>query len=438
MHKKILLLSASLFYGAFFIFSIHPALAGPSCLLDGGGVGSCTDSNLIQCTSNTVSRTPLTPCPNQGFCCVSEDISNSNPDTSPSPSTAATCLTTDQQTGTCTAGVSPPLMAPACPSDTWESTSLISRCANGGRCCINGMSNKTCTSTDGRTGTCTSSGTSLTCPEGQEPAITSDTSCPHCCVTKKESDGTECRDKNGTCVSNSLSGGSNCGQLVPVSEFSCGSYSTCCMTIANRDKVFPPGTDTNSQLPETDFQKCKNKCYASGQIANPNISLSDCVQNCQKKYPTAAINNTTPYTGYSGGIVPCGSGNNKSGACTLCDLIVGFKKIISWGSGVLIALSLFGIFVSGVLYIVSSGSEQLTGQAKKFLAASLTGFAIFLMAWLIVNVVMWILAFNVSSIGITGGDSWYKFTCTNTYPTSATPADQTGQKISNPVDYNGD
>lgn len=155
--------------------------------------------------------------------------------------------------------------------------------------------------------------------------------------------------------------------------------------------------------------------------------------------PILTIDNPKKITsGYSGGIVPCGSGNNKSGACTLCDLIVGFKNIISWGSGVLIALSLFGIFVSGVLYIVSSGSEQLTGQAKKFLAASLTGFAIFLMAWLIVNVVMWILAFNVSSIGITGGDSWYKFTCTNTYPTSATPADQTGQKISNPVDYNGD
>ena len=138
--------------------------------------------------------------------------------------------------------------------------------------------------------------------------------------------------------------------------------------------------------------------------------MSDASGNC---IPTLDINanktTATPATSTSTGLVPCGHGDSPANACTLCFFIIGFKNIISFALTLLITVSLVGIFISGVMYIVSSGTALLE-QAKKFLAASLTGFAIVLAAWLIVNVVMWAISFD-TNVGI-GKTNWYTFTCT--------------------------
>jgi hypothetical protein len=86
------------------------------------------------------------------------------------------------------------------------------------------------------------------------------------------------------------------------------------------------------------------------------------------------------------GIVPCGE-NGKP--CTLCDLIIGFHNLINWGKNILVTVTMVAIFLSGILYVVSTGSEKIITKAKSFLAASLTGFAITLAAWLIVNTVIY-------------------------------------------------
>ncbi len=109
------------------------------------------------------------------------------------------------------------------------------------------------------------------------------------------------------------------------------------------------------------------------------------------------------------GIVPCGQGSNKANACTLCDLIVGVKNVIDFGMEILISVAAVGVFIAGVMYVISSGNEQMVTTAKNFLSASLIGFTVVLSAWLIVNVVMWILVAN-GNLGV-GATNWYTFTC---------------------------
>ena len=100
---------------------------------------------------------------------------------------------------------------------------------------------------------------------------------------------------------------------------------------------------------------------------------------------------------FAQGLIPCGHGSASSDACTLCDFIVGFYNLIHFGLELLITVTVVGIFIAGVMYIVSAGNEQLITKAKTFLSASLVGFTIVLTAWLLVNVAMWALSFNTST-----------------------------------------
>ena len=107
------------------------------------------------------------------------------------------------------------------------------------------------------------------------------------------------------------------------------------------------------------------------------------------------------------GLVPCG-GTGQS-ACTLCDLIVGIYNIFDWFKSILIYLSIVAIFIAGIMYVISSGDEEMMKRAKSFLSTSLMGFTIVLCAWLIVNITMWALSAN-ENIGI-GQKSWSEFDC---------------------------
>ncbi len=106
------------------------------------------------------------------------------------------------------------------------------------------------------------------------------------------------------------------------------------------------------------------------------------------------------------GLVPCG--NNGDNPCTICDLIVGVKNVINYGTGILISICVLIIIVAGIIYIVSAGDSGLMEKAKSALKAAIVGFAIFVCAWLIVNVIIRILAVNFSEIGIT---DWNTIVC---------------------------
>ncbi len=132
-----------------------------------------------------------------------------------------------------------------------------------------------------------------------------------------------------------------------------------------------------------------------------------------------------PIFSANAGLVPCGLSNDDSSTpnikedqpCTLCHLIIGIQNIVSFGLKLLITVAAVGIFISGVMYIISSGSEEMMKNAKAFLTASLTGFTITLMAWFFVYTVMWILSADPESITdpnekvLIERKAWNKFEC---------------------------
>jgi hypothetical protein len=126
------------------------------------------------------------------------------------------------------------------------------------------------------------------------------------------------------------------------------------------------------------------------------------------------------------GLIPCGFSDNDP--CTLCHFLVGFKGILDWGMKILITLSITAISIAGVMYVISSGSPEISKQAKSFVTSVLIGFALMLGAWLIVNTTFWI--FSAKKEGAEGafgleGKSWNSFTCSTV--SSSTGATTTGQ-----------
>jgi hypothetical protein len=134
------------------------------------------------------------------------------------------------------------------------------------------------------------------------------------------------------------------------------------------------------------------------------------------------------------GLIPCGltyndpaTDFNEKAPCTLCHLIVGTYNIFNWFKTILVIAALVAIFVGGVMYIVSAGSEQAITTAKAVLKNSLYGFVFVLIAWLCIYTVMWILSVkgtdntdltnkdNFLGIGKTG---WTEFTCSTTSSTT--------------------
>lgn len=125
---------------------------------------------------------------------------------------------------------------------------------------------------------------------------------------------------------------------------------------------------------------------------------------------------------HAAGLVPCGNNADGSDRCNLCYLIVGFHGLVTFLLGLLVTVALAGIFFAGVMYIVSAGDEGMMTTAKNFARASVTGFAVVLGAWLIVNVVMWAMSAR-TDLGISQSN-WYTFNCSTTNSTSPsnTPA----------------
>lgn len=118
------------------------------------------------------------------------------------------------------------------------------------------------------------------------------------------------------------------------------------------------------------------------------------------------------------GIVPCGRNTGTAeemAPCTLCHLVVGFQRLVQYGTYMVVTLALVGIFFAGVMYIVSTGDENMMTRAKGFLKVSLIGFAVVIGGWLIVNVTMWVLGARETSDegGVLGIKivKWNQFTC---------------------------
>lgn len=113
------------------------------------------------------------------------------------------------------------------------------------------------------------------------------------------------------------------------------------------------------------------------------------------------------------GLVPCGRVTGIAGEtspCTLCHFILGFQRLVQYGLYMVTTLAFVGIFLAGVTYTISSGSSEMVTTAKRFLTGTLTGFAIVLGAWFIINITLWAVAAK-GNLGIERAQSWWQFKC---------------------------
>lgn len=118
----------------------------------------------------------------------------------------------------------------------------------------------------------------------------------------------------------------------------------------------------------------------------------------------------SPFLVEAAGLVPCG-GNNEE-MCTLCHLIIGIKGLIDWGFTILVFIALLAIVIAGIMYIVSAGSDQEMEKAKNMVKQTLTGVAIILGAWLLINTTFLLLG-KKGNLGI-GVTDWNSFSCITT------------------------
>jgi hypothetical protein len=108
-------------------------------------------------------------------------------------------------------------------------------------------------------------------------------------------------------------------------------------------------------------------------------------------------------------LVPCGGLNDP---CTLCHFVIGFHNLVQYGLYWVITFALVGIFISGVMYILSSGDEAMITKAKVFMKSCLIGFVVVAGAWMIVNTALTVLS-SKGDLGV-GATNWYTFNCNAT------------------------
>jgi hypothetical protein len=78
--------------------------------------------------------------------------------------------------------------------------------------------------------------------------------------------------------------------------------------------------------------------------------------------------------------------------CTLCDLFKTGQNILNFmvspQGGLVFVLSVIGIMIGGILILVSGANQQLYAKGVFALKAAVTGLAIALAAWVIINTIL--------------------------------------------------
>ncbi|MBM3256007.1 MAG: hypothetical protein FJZ04_00860 [Candidatus Moranbacteria bacterium] len=100
------------------------------------------------------------------------------------------------------------------------------------------------------------------------------------------------------------------------------------------------------------------------------------------------------------GLVPC-----KLSECTFCDLFSLLERIFYWLLSLAFVVAVLFTVISGFLYIVSVGDQNVMGMAKEGLKYSIIGFVICLTCWLAVHIVYILLGYS--------GESWWQIDCQN-------------------------
>lgn len=112
------------------------------------------------------------------------------------------------------------------------------------------------------------------------------------------------------------------------------------------------------------------------------------------------------------GLVPCGrsfddnqTSWNERDECTLCHFFLMGQRIFSYLLNFLAIITLLMGVVVGYMFFAGSFSPEAITNAKKALTTTLLGFALVIIAWVVIFTVGHILGWSAEN-------SWWQITCT--------------------------
>ena len=337
--------------------------------------------------------------------------------------------------GECTAGLfctdTAKFEASAKSGTSCESNTLLKRCCvpkvTGGACdaaqcktiasCSGSIdSTKSCSGTSNM---CCSESTASSCPSGI--CVNDEGSCTNGVDETGSCTGQVCCKAAGTsCSGKDSSGAAQTGTCSTTATCSSGTALTSATGCSSGKACCYSGSTTVEKCVEDQGGTCEMVASCTGTP----LGQFDCStgQTCCKTQvdPSTA----SRCFGENPGVVPCGrscddpsTGDvDESQICTLCHLFLLMKNITSWIFMVMTYIAFAVLVAMGVLYIVSAGNTQMIGLAKSGIKAALYGFAIVLLGWVAINVILMVLAdgalgTDTATFSFKTNGSWFKYSC---------------------------
>lgn len=98
-----------------------------------------------------------------------------------------------------------------------------------------------------------------------------------------------------------------------------------------------------------------------------------------------------------------------SGNCQLNDFLALGTNLAQYGIGILSVITLAFIIYGGFSMLTAMGNREKIESGKRILGGTFRGMAIVLLAWIIVNTIIFFFTGNTSGLLFGSGDPWWKF-----------------------------
>ncbi len=137
-----------------------------------------------------------------------------------------------------------------------------------------------------------------------------------------------------------------------------------------------------------------------------------------------------PIVSFAKGLVPCG-GTGGERPCTSCDFLTLIQRIITFGLKLTFIVAIVLIIIAGFNVMFSGGDSGKVAKAWGGVKNVIIGLAIILVAWVVVNTLLYYFAPGLPRLQRT----WYKLECAP--GSTLTPAEGGGGNLV-PGDEGGD
>lgn len=139
----------------------------------------------------------------------------------------------------------------------------------------------------------------------------------------------------------------------------------------------------------------------------------------------------------TGALVPCGrncddptTNNNECCACNFCHIFLLIKRIIDFLSPMAAVVVVVMFLTGGIMFITAAGNPDKITKARKALTSAVIGFAIVLLSWSIVNIVIAFATGHVKGgIATIYGMKWNEINCDPDVPSGVFTPQVPSQEI---------